>query len=115
MIAAFNPSQQEVEVQLDKMLAEEPVLFSQSSGYLRHQQTPELACKVYRHAGVHGALLVKKALRTRQAEHTFVPDVGVDVQTLAAVETETDKALGGNVVTGQRQRHHAGRVGDQEE
>src|SRR5580698_6934057 len=71
----------------------------------RLDQTTELAGKIDRHAGVHGALAIKKALRALEGEDPLVPDVGVNVEALPAVEPEADEPLRRNIVARQRQRH----------
>jgi hypothetical protein len=53
---------------------------------------------------VNGTLPVEKARGSAQGEYTFVPDVGVDVESLSAVETETDELLRCHLITGQGQR-----------
>src|SRR5450631_3326270 len=71
----------------------------------RLEQASEFACEIDRDARVHRALLVEEALRAAEAENAFVPDVGVDVESLAAIEAEADEALRCHVVARQRQRH----------
>src|SRR6266446_1609982 len=74
----------------------------------RFEQAAELACEVDRHAGVDGSLLVEEALRSGHAEHALVPDVRVQVESLAAVEAEAHEALRPDIVAGQRERHDEG-------
>ena len=67
--------------------------------------TPEQQAAV---THVDGPLLIKEALRSAQAEHPLVPDVGVYVQALVAVEPEADETLWRDFVPGQRQGHVEG-------
>jgi hypothetical protein len=64
----------------------------------RLKQASEFPCEVHRDARVHCAFLVEEALRAAEAEYTFVPDVGVDVEPPTAVEAEADEALRRHVV-----------------
>src|SRR5262245_55778146 len=71
----------------------------------RHlEQTAEFPRKVHGNARVHGALSVQEALRTAESEYTFVPDVGVNVESLSATEAEAHKTLRGHVIARERQR-----------
>src|SRR5262245_5508896 len=71
----------------------------------RHlEQTAEFARKVHGNARVHGTLSVQEALRTAESEYTFVPDVGVNVESLSATEAEAHKTLRGHVIARERQR-----------
>src|SRR5664279_989322 len=71
----------------------------------RLEKTCELAREIDRDARVHRALLVEESLRAGEAEDAFVPDVGMDVEALAAVEAKAYESLRRDVVAGQRQRH----------
>src|SRR6266481_4294737 len=55
-----------------------------------------------------GALLVEEALDPGDTEHAFVPDVRMQVESLAAVEAEAHEALRPDIVAGQRKRHDEG-------
>src|SRR5436190_21180453 len=70
----------------------------------RFEQAAELAREIDRHARVHGALAVEKALRAADGEHAVVPDVGMDVEPLSAVEAEAHEMLRSDVVPRQRPR-----------
>src|SRR5437867_11523156 len=93
-----------------------PSPFGLSPGYAqqlrlqrRFEQAAELACEVDRDAGVDGALLVEEALHSGDAEHPFVPDVRMQVESLAAVEAEAHEALRPDIIAGKRERHDEGR------
>ena len=79
------------------------------------EQAAEFAREVDRHASVHRALAVEEALRAREAEDAFVPDVGMDVEALLAVESEAHETLWHDVVARQRQRHVEGPPVDRKE
>src|ERR1700722_520045 len=75
------------------------------SHYRGFEQAAELARKIDRDACMHGSLLVKKALGAAQPKHPFVPDVGMNVEALAAIEAEADESLRGHIIAGPRQRY----------
>jgi hypothetical protein len=52
---------------------------------------------------VDGALLVKEPLCPPKREHTFMPDVWMDVETLLSIEAKAHELLWRDVVAGQRQ------------
>src|SRR5580692_10967437 len=66
----------------------------------RLNQASELAGEINRHPGVHGALTVKKPLRAPEAEHPLMPDVGMNVEALPAVEPEADEPFRCYIVAG---------------
>ena len=55
---------------------------------------------------MHCPLAVKEPLRRTQGEHTFVPDVGMNVEAPAAIETQAYEVLRLDVVSRQRYRYH---------
>ena len=63
------------------------------------KQAAELAREVDGHSRVHRALLIEKALSTLKAKYAFMPNVGMDVETLAAVEPEAHEALRSDVIS----------------
>ena len=60
--------------------------------------------EVDRDARVDGALLVEKALRSLEREHTLVPDIRVDVEALSAVEPKALEPLWRDLVPWQGER-----------
>jgi hypothetical protein len=69
----------------------------------RLEKAAKLASKVDRDAGVDGALLVEEPLCPSEREHTFMPDVWMDVETLLSIEAKAHELLRRDVVTGQCQ------------
>ena len=57
---------------------------------------------------MHGTLAVKEALRAPEGENPFVPDVGMNVEALPAVEPETDKPFRRYLIAGSCQWHVEG-------
>jgi hypothetical protein len=76
------------------------LVFSSLCRNWRLNQTAELASKIHRHPGVHGALAVKKALRTPEGKDPFVPDVGMNIEALLAIEPEADEPFRYYIVAG---------------
>ena len=70
------------------------------------QQAAKFPREIHRYPGVHRALLVKEALGSRESEYALVPNIGVDVQSMAAVKAKTDEILGSNIVARQCEGHH---------
>ena len=66
---------------------------------LDFQQAVEFPRKIDRDPRVHGSLLVEKTLFALEGENSFMPDVGMDVETLAPVAEESDEILGLDIVS----------------
>lgn len=49
---------------------------------------------------MHRPLFVRKPLRTGNREHAFVPDFGVDVESVVAVDKEAHELVRSDVVAG---------------
>src|SRR5262245_53922265 len=64
------------------------------------QEAAELPRKVHGHARVHRPLLVEEALSPAQPEDALVPDVGVHIEALVAVQAKADEFLRGDVIAG---------------
>jgi hypothetical protein len=75
------------------------------------EQASELPGEADGDACVHDALPVEESLRAAETEDTFVPDVRVDVETLAAVEAKGDEALRRHIVARQGERYDGKRAG----
>src|SRR4029453_122252 len=52
------------------------------------QEASKLTREVYRHAGVHGSLLVEEAPRATQPEDALVPDIRMNVEPLSPAEAK---------------------------
>src|SRR6266403_3374580 len=75
----------------------------------RHrEQAAELPRKVAADPGMNFSLPVEEARRLAQREDAFMPDVGVDADTEAAIAIESDEIIGLHVVAGQGQWDHEG-------
>ena len=48
---------------------------------------------------MHGPLLVEKTLLALERENSFMPDVGMDVESLASVAEKSDEILGLDIVS----------------
>lgn len=57
---------------------------------------------------MHRTLTIEKSLRSTETEYAFMPDVGVNVESVAAVAAETDEALRRDIVAREGQRHVEG-------
>ena len=66
---------------------------------LDFQQAVEFPRKIDRDPRVHRPLLVKKTLFALEGENSFMPDVGMDVETLASVTEKSDEILGLDIVS----------------
>ena len=66
---------------------------------LDFQQAVEFPGKIDRDPRVHRPLLVKKTLLALERENSFMPDVGMDVEALAAFEEKSDEILGLDIVS----------------
>ena len=66
---------------------------------LDFQQAVELPGKIDRDPRVHRPLLVEKTLFALERENSFMPDVGMDVETLASVTEKSDEILGLDIVS----------------